>query len=1572
GVFEVPVGPAVHIDLAFDEPTGEIFISKQASKDIVGRGEFIQYKISVRNETEGTKAIGQLQDKMPKGFRYQKGSLAIDGAKVPDPQISADGRELVIDLPQIALEQVEVSYVAEVTSGAELGLAVNEVTAIGKRIKSSNVASATVTVKEDLFRNKATVLGNVYLGKCVDGKMTELSGMEDARVYMEDGTYVVTDADGSYHIEGINPGSHVVQLDLASLAERYEVSECITNSRFAGTPYSQFIDVQGGTLWRADFYVEQKPDPEVEISLTQSLKRDKDGIQVLLTARKDDDVPLEDIKAVYRTPAGWKIESGTVLVNGKPASPQSSIVGNLIALDGTLREQQVAMRIAPAKAPVKKIDPGNQMIVFRPQFSTRSSVLPESEEQELIDLVKSWNSKNIASVKVVGHTDNVPIAPRNRTEFADNQVLSLARAESVARTLRSQLPGLNILAEGAGDRYPVASNETREGRQSNRRVELLVEMKPSLTTVLDEEALAKLLEGKSSARLMFSSVGTPKGKTESNEIQLTKLVGNFDLVSATATGKAIGSWDIQEDAGAGEIVGRDPDVQGLINIKDGTRLVKSTNSVKFDLDSRLVPQLSVDGKDIPKDKLGLRLADDSTGKTLYSYIGIEFGEPGHHELVLRGVDGFGNVRYEEIADVIRVGEVYDIRLLSVGENVSDGRTPVSAKLELRDRAGELINATTALFYESDELRAYDRNKSLSDLADIQDGSFVDVSIDGTIRFNPVTNSGLYRVRLSHKEARRDIEIFVAPEKREWIMVGIAEGTLAHQKLSGNIENLNDAGYTDEFTSDGRVSFYAKGQIKGEYILTIAYDTDKVRENALTQIIDPNSYYTLYGDQTTQQYDAASQRKLYLKLEKDQYYALFGDFSTGLTVTELSTYSRTMNGLKTEFKGEKFELNAFISEANQAFVKDEIPGDGTSGIYRLSSKGIVRNSERIALQTRDRFHSEDIVEEKNLTRHIDYNIDYDAGTLFFKQPVFGQDLAFNPVFIVVDYEVEGDGKDKLNAGGRVAYKPSERAEVGLTVIKEGVQGKSGDLVGIDLSYELSKETELRAEVARSSNDVAGVSNDGQAFLAEATHRSENLEAQAYVREQEDSFGLGQQNESEGGTRKIGVRGTYQLGEQTRIEGEVYRESDLGSDSAQDVASTNIAYDNVNYQVTSGIRTARASGGGTSQQSNLLNVGGSYNLFDGKAKLSASADTPIGGSAEAGDFPKRLRVGLDYKITQTVSLTAEQEFTWGGEEDSQGTRVGLTSQPWKGGELISNIESRDDEDAQRMMAVAGLRHRWDFSDNLAFDFGVDRSQTLKQVRKAPPALEVTTVYSSPGNDDYTSVTLGSAYRKEAWDWMTRLEYKAADSEDKMNFVSDVIHNLDKGKQMLAKVDIQRVAGEDRNNISAQVQLAYSYRPLDSKWRVLNRLDLASQTTESADFDTQTRKVVNNLNANYMLSDVTQISMQYGLKYVVDTFDADQYSGFTDLYGLEVRHDLTTKWDLGFQGSRYNSWNADNADYSYGVSVGYSMARNVWMSLGYNFAGFADDDFSAAEYTAKGIFMKYRFKFDQNTFDGLMNRD
>lgn len=80
-------------------------------------------------------------------------------------------------------------------------------------------------------------------------------------------------------------------------------------------------------------------------------------------------------------------------------------------------------------------------------------------------------------VLVVGHTDNQPI---RTARFPSNWQLSAARAETVARLIAAKLSDPSrVKAEGHADNEPLASNATPEGRQQNRRTEIVVIKPPA-------------------------------------------------------------------------------------------------------------------------------------------------------------------------------------------------------------------------------------------------------------------------------------------------------------------------------------------------------------------------------------------------------------------------------------------------------------------------------------------------------------------------------------------------------------------------------------------------------------------------------------------------------------------------------------------------------------------------------------------------------------------------------------------------------------------------------------------------------------------------------------------------------------------------------------------------------------------------------------------------------------------------------------------------------------------------------------------------------------------------------------
>jgi hypothetical protein len=54
-----------------------------------------------------------------------------------------------------------------------------------------------------------------------------------------------------------------------------------------------------------------------------------------------------------------------------------------------------------------------------------------------------------------------------------------------------------------------------------------------------------------------------------------------------------------------------------------------------------------------------------------------------------------------------------------------------------------------------------------------------------------------------------------------------------------------------------------------------------------------------------------------------------------------------------------------------------------------------------------------------------------------------------------------------------------------------------------------------------------------------------------------------------------------------------------------------------------------------------------------------------------------------------------------------------------------------------------------------------------------------------------------------------------------------------------------------------------------------------------------------------------------------------------------------------------------YAIGVELGFMVMENLWLSGGYNFYGYRDEDFANGEYTNKGTYLRLRYKFDEDLF-------
>lgn len=946
--------------------------------------------------------------------------------------------------------------------------------------------------------------------------------------------------------------------------------------------------------------------------------------------------------------------------------------------------------------------------------------------------------------------------------------------------------------------------------------------------------------------------------------------------------------------------------------------------------------------------------------------------------------------------------------------IADGLTRPLLAVRVTDASGHPVRSGTLVPFKVDQpyTAAIENDlqqaRQLAGLERAQSTARV-VGDDGYafIALQPTTQAGSVRAVVSLAEDRQlrttELRAWLAAGRQDWVVVGFGSGTLGYDTL----DRHSVAGTGGKVTGDGQLALYAKGRIRGSWLLTIAYDSKRVRDpdRGLLGTIDPDRYYTVYGDGTQQGYDAPTRRKLYLRLERREFYALFGDFETGLNETQLGRYSRTLNGVKAAYEGRRLRASGFVAKTDQRYARDEIQGNGLSGPYRLGARGIVPNSDQVRIEVRDRYRSERIVSSTQLTRHIDYDIDPDAGTLRFREPILSRDAALNPVFVVVDYEVAGLGAQRLAAAGRAAVTLG-RVELGATAIRDETQGRA-TVLAADMRAKLGTATELRGEVATGGRGGIGA---GRAWLAEIEHHGRRIDGTLYARQQDFGFGVGQQNLVEAGTRKVGADGRIALTGRLSLAANGWYQQNLAGPGSRTAGEARLEYARPAGTLYAGVQFAADRGLDRPRDSRLVTLGGSQALFGGAVTLDAEAQFAPGGARDSVDFPSRQQITANWRVKDGVRLIGGYEIAEGSDYTAHTARVGFDVAPWTGAKLTSTLNQQAiGENGQRTYAQYGLAQSLALGKRWSVDATVDAASTLRGRIPTGAVLNAFQPVATGGfigqdqtNGDFTAVTLGATYRAPHWSWNGRVEYRTADTNTRWGLTSSALRALGEGKTLAASFRGYRVT--DRSGAVAQsvaADIALAWRPLDSDWSILDRLSFRDERSDagftaanvlgvggygaggygiggyggSYGYGQQdTRRVVNNLALNYRTGPEGrghgfEGTVYYGAKYVTGRIAGEAYDGFIDVTGFDLRRDLGPRFDVGVAGSVQHAWDASAWSFSGGPSLGWSPARNLWVSAGYNVAGYRDRDFEADRYTRRGPYLTLRLKFDQTSLRGLI---
>ncbi len=947
--------------------------------------------------------------------------------------------------------------------------------------------------------------------------------------------------------------------------------------------------------------------------------------------------------------------------------------------------------------------------------------------------------------------------------------------------------------------------------------------------------------------------------------------------------------------------------------------------------------------------------------------------------------------------------------------IADGATNPVIAVRMTDRKGRPVRngvsgaVTLNAPYESAQALEAMQLRQLSGLGN-SNPSWTIEGDDGIalIELAPTMVSGPLRLDFTFTDGEvtrlQQLEDWVVPGEQEWTVVGLAEGTIGSRSVADNMERTGS--FDSDLGDDARIALYAKGRVLGKFLLTVSYDSAKEKDDTeLLGFINPNAYYTVFADGSHRQFDAASKEKLYVRIESDTFYALYGDFVTGFDQTQLARYVRTATGVKAEGRVGRVHAQGFAAEVTSRYRRDEIQGNGLTGPYDLSSRAIIPNSERVVIETRDRFRSEVIVSTRELTRFIDYDIDILSGTISFSSPVLSRDFDLNPQFIVIDYETETLGStNEWNAGVRADYTTSDGIlRIGATAVTDKGDDARTDMAAIDLRARINANTEIRGEIGASR--TAGETDT--AWLLELEHHTGDVDVLAYMRSLQAGYGLAQQNAAERGRRKIGFDARYAPSDKFSLVGSVWRDDSLTDDARRQAIQVSGTYRVADTDLRLGIaRYSDRTADGATGTSTVLEGGVTQRLLDNRLELSSTSSIALEGT-DSIDLPTRHRIAARYALTNAVRLIGSYEISSGDAIDARNFNAGVELTPWSGARVLTTLGQQDIKElGKRTYAAYGLAQSFNIGSNLTLDATIDGNKTIGGgdfTGVVNPEQPVTgggqLSQSGALFEDFTAATLGATWRKDRWSATGRAEYRDGEFADRTGFTFGAIRQLGEGSVVGSGFTWTRAEGS--NGQTTEIfdgAISAAHRPAESEFAILTKLEYRSdkvtnavageagavgQTALTVNGDAKSRRLIGSISTNWSpdgMDDEDDISENEGMyrrsefgvfvggRYNFDSYEGFDLKGFTALGGVDARIGIGERIEVGATATVRSNLTDNVTSYSIGPQVGFTPADGVLLTVGYNITGFRDDDFSAARNTDKGIYAAVRMKFDADTFSFL----
>ncbi len=1010
---------------------------------------------------------------------------------------------------------------------------------------------------------------------------------------------------------------------------------------------------------------------------------------------------------------------------------------------------------------------------------------------------------------------------------------------------------------------------------------------------------------------------------------------------------------------------------GFIDLKDKDILPMAQTVVRIKGTLGALFRLSVNGVVVNDNRVAKKSTLASKQLEAWEFLGVTL-KPGENTLTIKQLDPFGNERGSHSIKVIAPDQLATIKIDAPASVEANGREIMRVKVQLLDDKGVPVTSRTYL-----TLEALQGRWLAKDLDAKEPG--VQVAMEnGKAEFElmPPTQPGQETLRVMSGILKAEHLVAYLPELRPLIASGIIEGALNTHSL--NASQLTPISAQDSFEQEirrmsrggatgraaARTAMFLKGKVKGSYLLTLAYDSDKNVKDRLFRDIQPDEFYPVYGDSANKGFDAQSTSRLYVRVDQGKSFLMYGDFGTQnmIPARSLSQYNRSLTGIKEHYESGKIMANAFASRDTLRQVVQEIPANGTSGPFQLTNNGALINSEKVEILTRDRNQSAVILKVEPQTRFADYEIEQFTGRLLFKGPLASLDVNLNPRSIRITYELDQGGAGFWVTGVDGQVKLTDKLEIGGMIVRDSNPMQPVRVVGTNATFKLAEKTILVGEIAHTNTVLGG----GNAKRMELRQDGKDFQGRIYTGQADTTFDNAASMLNKG-RKEAGAKATYRWNQTTTLSGEMISSGDKLTGAQRDGALLKVEKTlNDLLRIEVGVRSSK-------DNPNSVGIVPTQ-VTAARAKLTSQVPWVKGLSVNGeyeedlkGSGKKMAALGVNYQMANRGRLYARHEFissltsafAFSGTQSTSSTVFGLDTDYSPNTHVFSEYRARGVMDGRQAEAAVGLRNKWQLAEGLRLNTGIERVVSL-----AGAAGRSAQAYT--GGLEYTADPF--------WKGSTRLEYRTSDTTSGWLNSVDIARRLTDSWTVIGKQVFSESANKGATTgvrILHRVQGGLAWRDIvDHDWNVLSKFEhrRESDTTGAAPI----KRVMDilSLHVNYQSDSDWQASGHYAAKWLTDESMGLSSRSNSHLLSGRVMWDITERWDAGILGSIMGDRGFAAVRYGLGAEVGYLLQENLWLSLGYNFFGFKDIDLIGQNATDRGIFVRLRFKFDEDVFTGILN--